>query len=81
MKKYTYQIGEQEYNCYDETVNGLADLCNGILSKDQITYAIQQLQKQITENTYIHSIDIFGLILHYCEKQNAEYAEVIEKIE
>ena len=72
-----FKIGEQEYHCHDDTVNGLADLCDGVLDKDQLVYAIQQLQKQLTENTYIHSIDTFSLILHYCKEQGVDEAIVI----
>ena len=81
MQRYIFQIGKQEYNCYDNTVNGLTDLCDGVLSKEQIIYAIQQLQKQITENNYIHSIDTFGLILDFCEQQDVDEAILIRKEE
>lgn len=77
--KYLYQIGNQEYNCYNDTVNKLADHCNGVLTTEQLQYAIQQLQKQITENTYIHSIDTFALILDYCKQQGVDEAKVIKK--
>ena len=79
MKSYTYLIGNQEYNCYNETVNKLADECNGILTKDQLEYAIQVLQSQIRENHYVHSMDTFALILHYVEKENVDFAQVITK--
>lgn len=79
MERYLFKIGKQEYNCYDETVNRLADMCDGVLSKEQLIYAIQQLQTQMRENFYIHSIDTFGLILDFCNKQGVEKAIVVEK--
>ena len=79
MEKYLFKIGEQEYNCYDSTVNGLADMCDGVLSREQLVYAIQQLQQQISENTYIHSIDTFALLLDFCDKQCVDEAVVVER--
>ena len=75
--KYLYKMGETETYIYDEVVNGLADNNGGVLTLDQIKYAIHQLQKEGMK--YFHIIDEFCLLLYFIERENVDKAIVIEK--
>lgn len=69
---YCYHIGGIETIVYDETVNGLTQDYGGSIRKDEIEYAIQQLQKH--GNKYWTIIDSFSLLLYFMEKENVTVA-------
>ena len=77
--KYLYKIGTVETYVYDESVNGLADDCDGVLSLEQIKYAIKQLREH--GNKYFHIIDAFALLQYFIESEGVNEALVIEKSE
>ena len=70
--KYIYKIGTMETVVRDETINHLTEQCKFVLDKEQVEYAIEQLQA--LGNTYWATIDEFCLLLHFMEREGVTYA-------
>ena len=75
--KYLYKMGATETYVYDDSVNELADKCNGVLTLEQIEYAIQQLEQY--GNKYYFVIDSLCLLLYFIKKEGVDEAIVVEK--